>query len=291
MPEEVLMTRKPLLIVFAVLAVVSLACGITIPVQVKTGPTVTDNINVPFASGNTQVYSVKLSFGAGNFTLKPGAEDALVTGTATYNVADFKPKVTINQNVAHIEQGDLSLGGIPNFKNNIRNDWVLQLADAPMRLSVDGGAYTGRYDLGGLSLEALTISDGAANVDLDFSSPNHVNMDTFSYTTGASSVKLSHLANAHFAEMTFRSGAGDYKLDFSGGLMFDTSVSVESGLSSITIILPAGVQAQVTFQGGLSNVSESGNWVKNGDVYTQSGSGPTLTITVKMGAGSLNLKN
>jgi hypothetical protein len=285
------MTHKPLLAVILVLGLVTMACGITIPVQVKTGPTVTDTINVPYTPDNTQAYAVTLSFGAGNFTLKPGAEGAVVSGTATYNVEDFKPKVTINKNVIHLEQGNLKLGGIPNFKNNIRNDWVMQLGDVPMRLSVNAGAYTGRYELGGLSLENLSISDGAADVDLAFSSPNHVDMDTFSYTTGASDVKLAGLSNAHFAEMKFRSGAGDYRLDFSGDLRFDTSVTIESGLSNVTIIMPVGVSARLTFEGGLTNVSVGGEWQKNGSEYTQSGSGPTITIKVKMGAGSLNLRN
>ncbi len=285
------MNRKPIFAVIVVIALVTMACGISIPVQTKTGPTVTDTINVPLVSGNSQAYDVTLSFGAGNFTLNPGANGALVTGTATYNVADFKPKVTANQNVVHVEQGNLKLGGIPNFTSNVKNDWLLQLADVPMRLTVNAGAYSGRYELGGLSLESLTVTDGAADVNLAFSSPNRVNMATFSYTTGASSVKLTGLAYAHFAEMKFRSGAGDYTLDFSGQLLKDTSVTVESGLSNVTILVPAGVSAKITFSGGLTSVSTSGGWVKNGDVYTQNGSGPTLNITVKMGAGSLNIKN
>jgi len=284
------MTHKPILAVILVLALVTMACGITIPVQVKTGATITDSIDVPYMSG-TQDYALTLSFGAGNFTLKPGADGAVVSGTATYNVEDFKPKVTINQNVIHVEQGNLKLGGIPNFKNNIRNDWVLQLGDVPIRLSVNGGAYTGRYELGGLSLENLSIADGAADVNLAFSSPNRVDMDTFNYTTGASSVKLTGLANARFAEMKFRSGAGDYTLDFGGELRFDTSVSVESGLSNVTMIVPVGVAARVIFEGGLTNISKSGEWVKNGNEYTQPGHGPVLTIVVKMAAGSLKLRN
>lgn len=283
--------RKPLFFLLAIMAIVSLACGISVPVQVKTGPTVTDQISVPLTSGNDLPYAVTLSFGAGNFTLTPGASNAVVSGTATYNVTDFKPKITINQAVVSVEQGNLKLGGIPNFQNKIKNDWSLQLGDVPMRLSVSAGAYTGRYELGGLPLQSLSISDGAADVNLSFSSPNPGNMDTFGYTTGASSVKLSNLANAHFAEMKFRSGAGDYRLDFSGDLRFDTSVTIESGLSSVTIVVPVGVPASVTFEGGLTNVQPEGQWVKNGNEYHQTGSGPSLDITVKMGAGNLKLQN
>jgi hypothetical protein len=285
------MARKPFFVLLAVLAFISLACGISIPVQVKTGPTVTDEIQAPLTPGNTQPYAVTLSFGAGNFTLKPGAEGAVVVGSATYNVADFKPKVTINQNVIKVEQGNLQLGGIPNFQNKIRNDWSFQLGNVPMRLTVDAGAYTGRYELGGLPLQSLSISDGAADVDLAFSTPNPVNMDTFNYTTGASSVKLSDLANAHFAEMKFRSGAGDYRLDFSGDLRFATNVTIDSGLSNITVLVPVGVSARVTFDGGLTNVEIGGKWVKSGNEYSQSGSGPILTLHIKMGAGNLKLQN
>lgn len=285
------MVRKLIFTVLIVIALVTMACGITIPVQVKTGETVTDTINVPLIPGNTQSYLVTLSFGAGSFKLNPGAEGAVVSGTATYNVEDFKTKVTVNQNVIHLKQGNLKLGGFPNFKDKVRNDWVLQLSNAPMRLSVNAGAYSGKYELGGLALENLSITDGAADVDLTFSSPNLVDMDTFYYTTGASSVKLIGLANAHLAEMKLRSGAGDYLLDFTGDLWSDASITVESGLSNVTIVVPAGVSAQVTFEEGLSNIDVKGNWVKDGDVYIQHGSGPTLTIVVKMAAGNLKLRN
>ena len=285
------LARKPLFALLAFMAIVSLACGISVPVQVKTGPTVTDTINVPLATGSDLPYSVTLSYGAGNFTLSPGAQNAVVAGTATYNVADFKPKITTNQTVVKVEQGNLKLGGIPNFQNKIRNDWSLQLGNTPMRLTVSAGAYTGRYELGGLPLQSLSISDGAADVNLAFSSPNPGDMDTFNYTTGASSVKLNDLANAHFAQMNFRSGAGDYRLDFSGDLLFDTNVSIESGLSSVTIVVPVGVSAHVNFEGGLTNVQPEGQWVKNGNEYSQPGSGPVLTISVKMGAGNLKLQN
>jgi hypothetical protein len=285
------MARKPLIALLLVIVMVTLACGVTIPVQVKTGPTVTDEINVPFPESGGNDYVLTLSFGAGNFTLNPGARDALVAGTAIYNVSDFKPKITVNQNIVHVEQGNLKLGGIPSFEKKVRNDWDFKLADVPIRLSINAGAYTGKYELGDLSLESLTISDGAADVNLTFSNPNHVDMDVFSYNTGASSVKLTGLANAHFAEMKFRSGAGDYSLDFSGDLKFDTSVTVESGLSDITILVPVGMSARLTFEGGLTNVDAQGKWVKESGEYRMQGSGPTLTIKVKMGAGNLTLRN
>jgi hypothetical protein len=89
--------------------------------------------------------------------------------------------------------------------------------------------------------------------------------------------------------MTFTSGAGDYTLSFDGDLQRPASVTIESGLGTLNIILPEGANAQVTVD-GLSAVNTDGGWSQNGKVYTLSGDGPALTIIVTMGAGTLNLK-
>jgi hypothetical protein len=58
----------------------------------------------------------------------------------------------------------------------------------------------------------------------------------------------------------------------------------------VNLIVPEGVNSQVTFDGGLSAVVPEGSWIKNGDVYTLHGNGPMITIAVTMGMGTLNLK-
>ncbi len=288
------MLRKPLIAVVMVLALVTMACGVTfnLPVtQVKTGQSQTDTINVPLLQNSSEIANVNLGFGAGDFSLAPGTQNALISGTVTYNVADFKPKVSIDGNNISVEQGNLNIQGIPSFSKNIKNQWNLSMGNAPVNLQVTAGAYNGNYELGGLSLQDLEISDGASNVNLSFSTPNQIPMDTFRYQTGASSIKMMGLANANFNNMIFRCGAGSYQLDFSGGLKRDTTVTIESGISNIVLIIPQGVSAKVTFEGGLSSVNTSGNWTKNGNTYLQTGSGPTIRVDVKMGAGNLDLHN
>jgi hypothetical protein len=164
------------------------------------------------------------------------------------------------------------------------------LSDMPTRLSINAGAYQGDLELGGLSLKSLQVNDGAADVRLKFSEPNQVEMESLRYTTGASNLRLSGLANAHFASMIFRGGAGNYSLDFSGDLTQDAVVTIEAGMSQVTLIIPEGVSARVIFKGSLVEVNTSGDWQKSGDTYTLQGSGPTLTINVDMAAGQLELK-
>jgi hypothetical protein len=285
---------KPItfLTVIAILALVSLSCGLTInlPVdQVTTGPTRTEEISIP--APNAEEVDLTLSFGAGDFRLEDGAGATLVSGTASYNVDDFKPEIITEGNSVRLESGDLQIEGIPSIDDKIENEWDLELGDQLMNLEINAGAYKGEFDLGGLSLKTVKVSDGAADVRLKFSKPNLVPMESFRYQTGASNVRLTGLANANFASMVFRSGAGDYTLDFSGQLQRDAEVTIESGISQITVVVPEGVSARVNFEGGLSNVETHGGWQKSGDDYILNGSGPTLMIRVDMGAGNLVLRS
>ncbi len=288
------MNRKPIIILFIVIALVTMSCGISIhlPVtQVKTGPTQTDTINVPMPGNASDTVDLSLSFGAGKLKLNPGAQDGLVSGKATYNVPDFKPEVNQDGQTVTIEQGNLNIEGFPSFKDNVENTWDFQLASVPMNLTVKAGAYEGTMELGGLDLRELEVSDGASTVDLSFNKPNLGEMNYFRYTTGASTVNLTGLGNANFNTMVFKGGAGSYKLDFSGDLKQNATVTVDSGVSSVVIVVPENVNAKVSFSGGLSSVDASNSWSKSGDTYTQKGTGPTLTIKVTIGAGSLTLRN
>jgi hypothetical protein len=282
------MSRK----IFPVLLALSLVltgCSFhfILPVPQNAGPTVSDQIDVPVPAGVSQPVDLSLRFGAGILNLKPGAQ-GLVTGTATYNVTDFKPTVTNTGASVKIEQGNWQLNGLPNV-TNVKNEWDLELGTAPMNLKIDAGAYQAHYDLGGLALTNLTISDGAADVKLDFGSPNLAQMEMLTYSTGASQVSLTGLGNANFASLEFKSGAGDFTLDFSGALGRDGSVHVITGISNLTLVIPAGIPAQVTVKGGLSNVNHGSDWSVNSNVYTQQGSGPQLTIVVEIGAGNLTI--
>jgi hypothetical protein len=287
------MNRKFILLPIAALAIVSLACSVTLNLpetQIKTGPTVTEDINVPPLTDTQATANVSLGFGAGKLNLQPGSADALVSGTATYNVVDFKPIVTINGSDVTVEQGNLKLNRVPILNSNVTNQWDLALGTNPMNLLIKAGAYEGNFELGGLSIHSLEVTDGASKVDVSFSKPNLVEMTTFKYTTGASQVSIKGLGNANASDVTFSSGAGSYTLDFSGQLQRDMTVSVESGISSVTIIVPVGVPVLLSNESNLVSVSSSGGWEQVGNSYQLSGSGYKITILTKMGAGSLTLK-
>lgn len=268
-----------------VLALAGMACGfdVDLPERVTPGAEVQESITVPApGEGETRL---TLSFGAGSLSLSPGAKN-LVDGTAIYNLPALKPEIVSREGSVEIKQGDLK--DLVNL-SDITNQWDLKLGNTPLDLTINAGAYRGDYELGGLSLTSLTVKDGAAQVTLSFSEPNLSKMSVLRYETGASNVTLSGLANANFSTLIFSGGAGDYKLDFSGELKNDGTVNIEAGAGDVQLVIPKGVNAKVTVESAFASVNLSSNWSQNGNDYSQSGEGPTLTIIVEMAAGNLTI--
>ena len=271
---------------FLVLILATMACGLQVdlPSAKSPGKDIEEKISIPYP---VQDVHLVLSFGGGKLILAPGAAN-LVEGTATYNLPDFKPEIKTTGGAVNLSQGNYKVNGLPVF-NGIKNIWDLKLGAKPMYLAIKAGGYQGSFNFGGLSLTELTIDDGAADVTADFSKPNPEKLALFSYKTGASNVTLNNLANANFSNLTFESGAGNYKLDFGGSLLRDGTVTIRSGMSNLSLIIPQGVNAVVKVTGGLSNLQVPAGWEKNGDTYSQTGSGPALTIMVEMGAGNVQI--
>jgi hypothetical protein len=278
---------QKLIPLFIILTILTTACGFRVDIPVKTpGPEVTDEISIPVPVG--EQVRLKVSFGAGELSIAAGS-DELVSGTATYNIDDLKPETITLGSTIELQQGSYSLDGLPAVAHVV-NKWNLELGSIPMDLEINAGAYHAEYDFGGLALTNLTIKDGASDVELAFPSPNQAEMSLLRYETGASNVTLNGLSNANFASMEFDCGAGNYTLDFSGQLKRSATVSIEAGLGNLTLIIPEGTSAVVTVESGLSNISFPTGWEKNGNVYTQSGSGPILTFIVEIGAGNLSIR-
>lgn len=282
-----------LIIPITALAIGALACGpISVNVNVPrltTGPTETFTVNEPLPDTKS-VTDVTLEMGAGELNLTGGGE-GLMEGDIKYNVADWKPTLTSTLNGSTssllLKQDDTKMNGFPD--NDVINKWSLKLGEAPMNLTLHAGAYQGDLDLSGVPLRNLTINDGASQSEVSFDTLNPEEMDTFEYDSGASSVTLKGLANANFETMKFNGGAGDYTLDFSGDLQRDATVTVNGGVGNLKIIVPSDTAVKVVVEHGIGSVDTTGTWQVSGDEYETSGSGPVLTITVKMGVGSLDL--
>lgn len=280
--------NKKILPILLVVFLVTTACGfsVNLPQASTPEPTVTEDIQVAVPSSGKA--RLTLAFGAGELNLKPGAQDLLVEGTAKYNYSRIKPVIRTDGEEVGISAGEGKFNTFPNL-SNLTNRWDFKLGSAPIDLTVEAGAYSGEFELGGLSLTGLTVKDGASTVTASFSTPNKSEMTILRYETGASTVRLKGLANANFTTLDFSGGAGDYTLDFSGELQRSATATIDAGLCNIVLVIPDGVHTVVTVDGGAANVTVGTGWAQSGSIYTQEGAGPTLTIVVNIGAGSLTL--
>lgn len=256
---------------------------------VAVGESTTKSLFVPLPDETDEV-NLQLKVGGGRLTVAPGAEEGLVEGTVTYNVAQLAPQTTTNGSNIRLEAAqDIGLSAFTN--QNIENRWDVSLGTTPMALTLEVAGTDSEVELGGLAILELEIMQGGANFELVFSEPNRVEMDQLSFGGGASNGVLRGLANARAQEVQFAGGVGSYTLEFGGQLQNDIDVTVEGGLGTVTIIVPEQTAAELTItEGQLANVSHRGGWEKVGDRYLVSGPGPRITFAVSMGPGSVDLR-
>jgi hypothetical protein len=280
---------KPTLILITIVLLAStLACGMSVNVPtVDVGATQTLELDetLPIAA---DVSEVTIEMAAGKLNVNP-ASDAKLSGRVDFNVAAWIPTITSDTGSLTISQGHND--GVGNVSgNDIINDWDLKLGNqVVLDLTINAGAYKGRLDLSGLKIRRLEINDGASDGDVKFNIPNPESMEKLVYRTGASKVNLYGLANANFVDMTFDSGAGDYLLDFSGTLTQNATVTIHTGVSALTIIIPDGMHAIITNSGAITNVTPVGTWNVNNNRYEMGSEGPILTINIDMALGNLKL--
>jgi hypothetical protein len=278
--------KKPIISVIIVLFMATLACSLQ-NIRLETIDPQIVFINEPIPQ-DSQAAELVFKMTGGKFTITPNAE-GLVNGSIKYNVEPWQPEIIRRDNFFEIRQvNPFRVTGIP--LGDVENTWELALTNRlPLNLTIEGGASENLFDLSGLQLTRLKITQGASETTLRFETPNPGVIEDLTFTTGASSVRIYGLGNANFKQMTMSCGAGDYTLDFTGTLLQDTQVDIKAGISNITIIIPAGMRAVVINKGTVSNVNSQGTWLLTDQTYTTLNEGYTLTINLDMSVGNVNL--
>jgi len=283
--------RLKLIAVITLVTCVAAAC--TSPggsTQLKSGAVQTQTISIPLPPDTSKPVDVTLRLGAAELTAGPGAAK-LVEGTVQYNVPEFQPSVSQSGSKVDILQGPT--GGLQGtLPKDMVNKWNIKLSNSvPMNLIVQAGAYNGTWDLGGLRLQSLKWDEGASKSTIAFDQANPDKAETFDFTTGASTVKLTGLANLNFGKMTFQSGLGSYTLDFGGKLKRSADVEIKTGVSNVTIVVPVGTSARITLKSAVSNTKTTGSWSSSGSTYTtgKEDAADKLNIAIDMGLGQLTL--
>jgi hypothetical protein len=119
---------------------------------------------------NAQSAHVQLKMGAGELNLTGGA-DKLMEGDFSYNVSEWKPKVSydVSGDVGElvVKQGSANGG---NLSGGARNEWDISMNDQlPTDLVVQLGAGESELDLDSLTLTGVDLRMGAGKITVDMS--------------------------------------------------------------------------------------------------------------------------
>ncbi len=260
---------------------------------------VSEDIHIPLPD-EEKTSRLDLEFAAGTLIVTSGAKDALLRGTATYNVAMLKPKVvSLGPNIRLTHEGDtkdLFLLTVYDFINTeVKSVWDLKLGEVPMALNINTDSGDGMLELGPISLVDMSINLGAAgSFDLSFLEANQVEMETLDFASSLTKrINLSGLAYARVKNINFTSHlANETTFDFSGDLQNDIKVYIYGeDPVAITIIIPEGTNAEVFIKQESETLDIPESWQKKGQSYLIAGDGPLIFIEIDTPIESLKLRN
>jgi N-terminal domain of toast_rack, DUF2154 len=160
---------KRLAILFALLATAAVlagACGTQPGGTPQVGKMQSESKSVD--PEDAQSARAQLKMGAGELTITGGA-DQLMEADFSYNVSDWKPKVSYH---VSSEEGELVVkqgsGGGVRLGGGARNEWDISLNDeVPTDLVVQMGAGESDLDLDSLTLTGLKLQMGAGKTTVD----------------------------------------------------------------------------------------------------------------------------
>lgn len=278
--------KKQIWIPLIALVLSSLACSITLPINLTSG-SIRDvkTLEISESYSGSETVDLRIEMGGGDLQIEGGAQ-RLIEGTVRYNVDEWEPVVAWDGSSLTIRQEINTLPIQPNL--DINNDWDLRLGNQAMAITILAGAYDGRLDFSGVPITHLDVQDGASNAEIIFNSPNPVRMEEFRYRTGASDIEVNGLAHANVSRFIYNGGAGRASIDFSGSLSEDMTVEISGGAGDVTITVPEGTHCVLRLDGELVDVDNNG-WEENGDIYTVPGEGPTIEIEANLSVGGLEL--
>jgi hypothetical protein len=230
-------------------------------------------------------------FGGGQLDIKAGSEPLLV-GEFVYNVDSLEPEITYD---VQDKQGTLLVKHSTDpirLNQELRNEWTLSFSEGvPLDLRLDVGASGGEIELGGLAIENLDLTMGAADLRIGFAKPNPERLTSLHIYSGAAKLELHELGNANLDELSLDGGLGTYLFDFGGEWQHSANVHILAGASQVTLRLPQDIGVRVcpgdTRRKGLGDLENRDGCYVNA-LYDQSD--VILDIDLDLGLGKLDIK-
>lgn len=154
-----LLTFSPVLFAAALLC----SCGSDMNVQ--TGPTKTDPVNID--QGKAERANLELRMGAGEMNVDGGG-DKLVSGQFLYNVPSLQPEVHTSNNGTHAAITISQPDGHGLSRGHTVDTWNLHLGPSVLwDITLNCGAGQAKLNFAQLELRSLDVHLGVGQVDLD----------------------------------------------------------------------------------------------------------------------------
>jgi hypothetical protein len=263
--------------------------------QLAAGPV--QNKEIEVEQDDAERVQATVKFGGGELDVQPGSEK-LLTAEFVYNVDSLEPEITYDvqdkQGTLLVEHGSdpIRLDTLRPVRGEVRNEWTLSFSEnVPLDLRLDVGASSGEIELGGLAIENLDLTTGAADLRLGFAKPNPERLASLHIYSGAAKLELHELGNANLDELTFDGGLGTYLFDFGGNWQRSADVRILAGASQVTLRLPQEIGVRVC-PGELHHEEMGELEAREGcfvnALYDQSEI--TLDIDLDLGIGKLDIK-
>ncbi len=250
----------------------------------------TTPIAIPYPEAET--LSLRVSVGACTLSIARSEGQEWVEGT--YRDPSGKIPLVVDQGAGsvRIRQAPDVESVVGLFRGAPRLDLRVGTS-RPFSLLVESGANEVDLSLGGVPLTEFELKHGAGKVDIDFDTPNPIEMSTLRLATGAGLLEAENLSNANFAELIAEGGAAKFELDFGGALRRTGSVRVSTGAAGVEIDVPADIPAKVAAKTTLGSIAVGSGFTTHDGGYwnaaAEGGGDPALVMDVTVAVGSLRL--
>lgn len=218
--------------------------------------------------------TVDVQYGAGRFHLAPGSNRTLYRFEMSYDEERFTPIREYGADASVLRLGMRGRDGAGvrvNFGDRRRDRQPASLdvalsPDVPLSLNIEMGAVASDLELGGLQLRRVTYRTGASSSAIRFSRSNAVACDDLRLEAGAAEMRVTSIANANCAHLSFNGGVGQVSLDFSGDWRRSLEADVDVSLGSLTLGLPRDVGIAIHVNRFLASFDAAG-FTKRGQTY------------------------
>ena len=233
---------------------------------------------------------VDVRFGAGTLRVRPADAGDLYTLSLRYDADRIGVTNRYDDGVLTV-----ALENERRIQTRIRESARLELGlgpEVPVDLGLSFGAAEADVELGGVRARRITVSTGASDSKLHFSSPNPTRLERLKIEAGAASLQATGLGNAHVEQVDVSGGVGSIVLDFTGEWRGDTRAKIELGLGSLTLRLPRGLGVRVNRETFLMTF-DSQELVRRGDSYYSQNwedAANRLTVEISGAFGSIDVQ-